>query len=141
MKIINGWICQIAGNSIKPLFGDLTIEDQKIVNIEKRSFDDYMQTPQRVKNGNDLLDAAGRVITLPLVNFHEHFYSRLAKGLNITGPTDNFVHILENLWWKLDKTLDKEMIRASVQMGAMESIRNGVTYTFEIGRASCRERV
>jgi cytosine/adenosine deaminase-related metal-dependent hydrolase len=131
MKIINGWICQVSGNSINPVFGDLIIENQKIRQIEKKDFDDYMRHPKKSKNGKDVLNAEGRAITLPLVNFHEHFYSRLAKGLNISGPTDNFLHILENLWWKLDMTLDKEMIRASVQMGALESIRNGVTYTFD----------
>lgn len=79
----------------------------------------------------DEIDAAGRVITVPLINFHEHFYSRLAKGLPVQGPMDNFYHVLENLWWKLDKALDLEMVRASAQLGAMESIRNGVTYIFD----------
>ncbi len=39
--------------------------------------------------------------------------------------------ILQNLWWKIDLALDSEMIRASAQMAALESIRNGVTYIFD----------
>jgi len=44
---------------------------------------------------------------------------------------ENFKEILQNLWWKLDVVLDTEMIRASAQMAALESIRNGVTYIFD----------
>jgi cytosine/adenosine deaminase-related metal-dependent hydrolase len=55
----------------------------------------------------------------------------LAKGLPLSGAMDTFLHILENLWWKLDNALDLEMVRASVQMAVIESIRQGVTYIFD----------
>jgi cytosine/adenosine deaminase-related metal-dependent hydrolase len=66
-----------------------------------------------------------------MINFHDHFYSRLAKGLPTKGPMDDFGNILKNLWWKLDRALDQDMIRASAQMALLESIRNGVTYIFD----------
>ena len=68
---------------------------------------------------------------LPFVNFHDHIYSRLAKGLPLKGDFGNFQNVLHNLWWKLDRALDSEMIVASAQMAALESIRNGVTYIFD----------
>jgi cytosine/adenosine deaminase-related metal-dependent hydrolase len=130
-KITNTWICQVENKSIKPLFGDLIINDGKIEQIIPRNHTHFVKSADEDNKGPSVLDAGGRVTTLPNVNFHEHFYSRLAKGLNITGSMDSFVHILENLWWKLDTKLDEPMVRASVQMGALESIRNGVSYTFD----------
>ena len=82
-------------------------------------------------NDFEIIDAGGRVVTIPNVNFHDHIYSRLAKGLPTSGSMENFPEILENLWWKLDILIDHEMIRASAYMAAIESIRNGVTYIFD----------
>jgi cytosine/adenosine deaminase-related metal-dependent hydrolase len=129
ITIYNGWICQIEDNQVTPVFGDIIIREGKILDIHQSDYDSYLRKSiPKIKNG---LDIAGRVITVPLVNFHDHFYSRLAKGLTINGPMDNFVHILENLWWKLDRSLDLEMVKACAQMAVLESIRTGVTYIFD----------
>ena len=77
------------------------------------------------------LDAAGRVVTVPRVNFHEHLYSRLAKGLDLGRPLDSFVRILENFWWAVDRALDPEMITACARLGALEAVRSGVTVLFD----------
>ena len=126
MKIINAWIAQIGDGEIIPIFGDIEIESGKIVSIAERDFEDFIPS-----NTNDTIDAEGRVVTVPLINFHDHIYSRLAKGLSITGDMSSFQNILKNLWWKLDLDLDLEMMKASSQMAVMESIRNGVTYIFD----------
>ncbi|MBZ0198478.1 MAG: amidohydrolase family protein, partial [Ignavibacteriaceae bacterium] len=127
--ISNAWICSIKGNSVQPVFGNLILDNGKIVEIEKTKFEEFQ------KSGNDkeknVYDAAGRVITIPNVNFHEHIYSRLSKGLQINGDTDSFYNILNNLWWKLDRSLDRQMVEASAQMASAESIKNGVTYLFD----------
>lgn len=128
MKIKNAWICQIKDNSIKPVFGNISFIDDKIVDISETDFSKYNYNTQPEE---DTIDAGGRVLTVPSINFHDHFYSRLAKGLLLKSPMDNFYNILKNLWWKVDLALDEEMIRASVQMAVLESIRNGVTYIFD----------
>jgi cytosine/adenosine deaminase-related metal-dependent hydrolase len=129
LEIKNAWIVQVTGKKIMPVFGDLIIENNRISEIrEKRFPDDLNQQKSGNENSTNL---AGRVVTSPLVNFHDHIYSRLAKGLTTSGPQDNFVHILENLWWKLDLALDEDMVWASARMAALESIRNGVTYIFD----------
>jgi len=130
-KITNTWICQINGKSVQPIFGDLIIKNGKIDQVILKDHAQFIQSVEKKSSDPSILDAGGRVTTLPNVNFHEHFYSRLAKGLNLTGPMDSFLNILENLWWKLDLKLDEQMVRASVQMGALESIRSGLTYTFD----------
>jgi len=126
--ICNAWLCQIHGNKIEPVFADIQIADGIIQQILPKNFENWLKNPQYQKQG---WDAWGRIVTLPLINFHEHFYSRLAKGLPQLGPLDNFENVLKNLWWKLDWALDLEMVQASTQLGAWESIRQGVTYIFD----------
>jgi len=124
LLIKNAWVCQIDSESVNPLFGNMLIENGIITQIN--SADISIQQKDFVT-----IDAGGRVVTIPNVNFHDHIYSRLAKGLPIHGSMENFPEILENLWWKLDQLLDFDMIRASAYMAAVESIRNGVTYIFD----------
>jgi cytosine/adenosine deaminase-related metal-dependent hydrolase len=130
MIITNAWTCKINEDSVEPVFGDIRITDGKISGINEKPFDPKQVFSKDSIEG-DILNAGGRVVTIPLINFHDHFYSRLAKGLPIKDKMDNFHNILKNLWWKLDVVLDKEMIRASAQMAVLESIRQGVTYIFD----------
>jgi len=121
LLIKNAWICQVGPESVNPIFSNMIIHDGIISEIkDKVSANDF-----------EIIDAAGRVVTIPNVNFHDHIYSRLAKGLPTSGSMENFPDILENLWWKLDLLLDNEMIKASAYIAAIESIRNGVTYIFD----------
>jgi cytosine/adenosine deaminase-related metal-dependent hydrolase len=129
LTITNAWICQISGHKIIPVFGDVLISNGRISDITKKDFNKFLSQP--LQSPDKSIDAGGRVITVPMINFHDHFYSRLAKGLPIKGSVKTFKLILQNLWWKLDLALDNEMIRASAQMAALESIRNGVTYIFD----------
>jgi cytosine/adenosine deaminase-related metal-dependent hydrolase len=124
LLIQNALICQLDSESVNPLFGNMIIENGIITQINS--------TDISIRQKDfDIIDAQGRVVTVPNVNFHDHIYSRLAKGLPFHGPMQNFPEILENLWWKLDIMLDMNMIKASAQMAALESIRNGVTYIFD----------
>ncbi len=127
-KIVNAWICQVVCNQIIPTFGDLHFSNGKIDKIEKR---DFKLPSRKIENDENVYNAEGRVLTLPLVNFHDHIYSRLAKGLPLSEPMDTFQNILKNLWWKLDLDLDLDMVSASAKMAGVESIKNGVTYIFD----------
>jgi len=129
LQITNAWISQIKDQKIMPVFGNILISEGRILDIIKKDFKIFLSKPQQNSEGS--INAGGRVITVPMINFHDHFYSRLAKGLPLKGSMGNFKLILQNLWWKLDLALDSEMIRASAQMAALESIRNGVTYIFD----------
>ena len=63
-----------------------------------------------------------------LVCSHNHFYSALARGIMAPiPPSKDFVQQLNNLWWRLDRALDADMIRASGIAGAMHAVRHGVT--------------
>ncbi len=127
--ISNAWICSIVKNEVNPIFGDLIIENGLITKIRQRNYEYFLEHPHKVNE--ESYNAGGKVITVPLVNFHDHFYSRLAKGFHVKGSTENFSEILHNYWWKVDKLLDDSMIRASARLAALESIKNGVLYIFD----------
>lgn len=80
-------------------------------------------------NGSvEQVDGQGRLAIPGLINAHTHLYSSLARGMSVSPfHPASFTQILEQLWWKLDKALDAESIRASALVGAMEAARCGVT--------------
>src|SRR5688572_22214314 len=59
---------------------------------------------------------------------HTHLYSGLAAGMPAPlVPPMSFLQILEKVWWRLDRALDEETLRASVEAAAIGAIRSGAT--------------
>jgi cytosine/adenosine deaminase-related metal-dependent hydrolase len=83
------------------------------------------------KEGVPFYDVRGRIILPGLVNFHHHLYSFFAPGFSPAGRTDTFPDILENLWWRLDRSFNEEILYFSVLMGALDSLSYGVTTIFD----------
>lgn len=129
LTIENAWICSVVESEIIPFFGDLLINEGVITKIRPKNYLSFQKNPNKI--GKDSYNAFGRVVTIPNVNFHDHIYSRLAKGLPFKGKFDTFQNVLKNLWWKLDRALDLEAVKASAQIASIESIQNGVTYIFD----------
>lgn len=77
------------------------------------------------------LDARGGWIQPGLVNLHHHFYSALARGLDPGGPLRDFPEILDRLWWRLDRALDREAVRVSALLSLAECVRWGCTTVFD----------
>jgi putative selenium metabolism protein SsnA len=74
------------------------------------------------------LDAAGLVVIPGNVCAHTHLYSGLARGMPYRlEPPRTFVDILRRVWWRLDRALDAETIRASALVGGMEALLSGTT--------------
>ena len=82
--------------------------------------------PPRIREGEDLLvdgdsikavgknlsadgadkviDASGKLLLPGIVCSHNHYYSGLARGIMADiPPTPDFVSILKNLWWLLER--------------------------------------
>jgi len=83
------------------------------------------------KDGIPFYDVEGRLIIPGLVNFHHHLYSFFAPGFSPDGPADTFPEILENLWWKLDSSIDEDILYYSSLLGALDSLSYGVTAVFD----------
>ncbi len=63
-----------------------------------------------------------------LVCAHHHLYSALARGMPAPQQTPtNFPEILEEVWWRVDRALDLDMIRAAARLGALEALEAGTT--------------
>lgn len=132
--IKNIWLCKINEREINPIFCDLIIDKDTITSIVKKDWNKFLAAEKyssEISSEIDIYDGGGKVATVPMINFHDHIYSRLAKGLKVKNDMPTFHSILKELWWKLDTVLDEDMIRASALMAGIESIRNGVTYIFD----------
>ena len=74
------------------------------------------------------IDLAGRVVMPGLVCGHDHFYSGLSRGLLATiAPCPDFVSTLQNLWWKLDRAINADILRLSGLVCALEALKAGCT--------------
>lgn len=74
------------------------------------------------------VDAQQKVIMPGLINTHAHIYSAFARGMRVPGKTpEQFLEILEKLWWKMDARLSLEDVYESACFTLIESIKNGVT--------------
>ena len=74
------------------------------------------------------IECAGRIVTRSFVVGHHHIYSALARGMPAPPrPPHNFREILELIWWRLDKALDDDMVRASAIAGAIDAAKAGTT--------------
>ncbi|MBE3132271.1 MAG: putative aminohydrolase SsnA [Acidobacteria bacterium] len=74
------------------------------------------------------LDLGGRIVMPGLVCGHTHFYSALSRGiLARIGPCPDFVSRLANLWWRLDRSIDEDILRSSAMVAAVEAVRAGCT--------------
>jgi putative selenium metabolism protein SsnA len=66
--------------------------------------------------------------TQPTENSEEpHFYSTFARGLTTTKPAKDFMGVLRNLWWRLDRALTPEDCYHSALIALLDSIRHGTT--------------
>lgn len=75
------------------------------------------------------VDCPGARITPGRVNAHTHLYSALAPlGMPPPEPPpENFLQILERVWWRLDRGLDEASLRVSARLYAAESLLAGTT--------------
>ena len=103
---------------------DVVIDNELIIDAGKDAGENY--NAERILNLDDKFISAGIVCS------HNHFYSSLARGIIADiKPSNDFVSILNNLWWRLDRALDEESLYYSGLIGALESIKAGTTSVFD----------
>ena len=75
-----------------------------------------------------VIDASGRLVMPGIVCSHNHFYSGLSRGVMAEiKPCPDFVSTLKNLWWRLDRAIDEEILYYSGLICSLESIKSGCT--------------
>lgn len=106
--------------------GAIAIDNNKIVAVGNT--DEIKNTYKNY----EFIDAKGNLIMPGLINTHHHIYSAFARGLNLNNPpANNFVDILKNLWWKIDKKLTLEDVKYSGYTTLIDCVKNGVTTVFD----------
>jgi len=74
------------------------------------------------------LDARQQLAMPAALCGHTHFYGAFARGWAYPDPAAaSFGEILERLWWRLDKHLTLEDVRASALVCLADAIRHGTT--------------
>jgi putative selenium metabolism protein SsnA len=102
--------------------GYVTIENDEIVAVGAGE--------SRYEGAN--LDFVGRLVMPSFVNAHTHIYSTLSRGMRLSPfNPDSFTELLEQLWWRLDRSLTLEELRISGYVAAIESLKSGVTTLFD----------
>ena len=70
----------------------------------------------------------GKVVMPGQINAHTHLYSAFARGISLKdAPPENFLQILERLWWRMDAALTLEDVRYSGLLGYIEAVKRGTT--------------
>lgn len=99
--------------------GDVRLRGDRITEISSHS-----------EPGNaQVLDCGFGVIEPGRVNAHTHLYSGLAP-LGMPTPSEtpqNFVQILERIWWRLDRALDADSLRAAARYYISSALLMGTT--------------
>jgi cytosine/adenosine deaminase-related metal-dependent hydrolase len=74
------------------------------------------------------IDGQGKFLLPGLINAHTHIYSTFATGLSVHpfNPA-TFSLLLEQLWWKIDRSLKEEDVYWSARAAAVQLIDHGVT--------------
>ena len=92
----------------------------------------FGKMPVRLDDDELEINMGNKLVLPGMINAHTHLYSALALGMPAPGQApQNFVQILEKIWWKLDRALDTETTLASFQAGLLACLRAGVTTIFD----------
>src|ERR1035437_6334839 len=99
---------------------DIVINDNIITEVGKGISARY--------KADKVIDLQGKLVSPGIVCSHNHFYSMLARGIMAKiKPSGDFISVLQNLWWRLDRALDEESLYYSGLTGALEAIKAGTT--------------
>ena len=77
--------------------------------------------------GRQEIDAAGMTLLPGLLNTHMHLYSMYSRGISTGRASHNFLDVLQDLWWRLDRSLLKDACWMSATFSGMDSLRCGTT--------------
>jgi putative selenium metabolism protein SsnA len=122
MLITNGTVLTFGSDKKVLPYGAVYYEQDTIVEVG-RTADLESKYPQV-----DKLDATGKIVMPGMICAHTHFYGAFARGMAIPGQQpENFMQILERLWWKIDRALTLEDSKYSALVALVEAIRHGTT--------------
>ena len=123
----NGTVLTFDENSQVISNGGVVIEEEDIVAVGETG-ELLSKFPAAIYK-----DVRGKIIMPGMINTHMHLYSTFARGMDLKTdqPPNNFVEILEKLWWRLDKALNEEDIYCSAIYALLDGVKKGTTTIFD----------
>lgn len=115
LLIKGGQVYDHDGNVHKPAVADILVENGEIVAIDN----EIASRP----DGAEVLDASGRLVIPGLINAHYHSHDTLCRGMFEELPLEMW--LLYTL--PMGANRSKEEVRARTLVGALESLRAGIT--------------
>ncbi len=112
---------------------DIVVKGDTIVDYGSGVGDRYVKDGLEIgdssgKSETEVIDVKDAYVSPGLVCSHNHFYSALARGIVAKiKPSTDFISVLKNLWWRLDRALDEETVYYSGITAALDAIRVGTT--------------
>lgn len=118
--ILNTRVIQTMGK-VEVLDGvDIVIEDSVIKAVGKNAADGV--------KADKTIHGDGKTVMPGWVCGHHHYYSGLSRGMQISaGPQTDFIQVLKEWWWRLDRGLDEESCLYSSLICSMDAIAAGTT--------------
>ncbi len=105
-----------------------SLDPPSVVEADVSIEDGVVTAVGRAPEGATRIDCTGCLVVPGNVNAHMHLYSALARGMPYRlDPPGDFVQILQRVWWRLDRALDPDSIRASALAGGMDALLTGTT--------------
>jgi putative selenium metabolism protein SsnA len=99
---------------------DVVVNNDSIVAVGKNAASQYA--------GAKVIDASGKTIIPGMVCSHHHYYSGLSRGMLVqAGAQEDFIQILKEWWWRLDRALDEEALYYSSLICSIDAIAAGTT--------------
>ena len=93
------------------------------------AFCDSSPSDSELSAQDRMMDCRGRLVTRSFACGHHHIYSTLARGMPAPPRIPaNFLEVLEYIWWRVDKRLDRDMIEASALAASLHMVKHGVTF-------------
>ena len=79
-------------------------------------------------HADHVIDGKGKKLLSGNVCSHHHYYSGLSRGMLISaGPQNDFIQVLKEWWWRLDRALDEEACYYSSLICSLDAIAAGTT--------------
>lgn len=98
------------------VFGDVEIDEGRITGVGVAS------------SADETIDCSGSLVIPGNVCAHHHMYSALARGMPYDlDPPENFMQILQRVWWRLDRALDLPAIGSSASSAGADALLAGTT--------------
>lgn len=109
---------------------DVVISGSLIEAVGKDKAKDY--------KADKVIDGRGKTLIPGNVCAHHHYYSGLSRGMLISaGPQTDFIQVLKEWWWRLDRGLREESTYYSSLICSLDAISVGTTSCVDHHASPC----